>query len=1232
MVKKTAADQKKNKKNQAKDLVRIIEAKLAEGDAIEARALYESISKLGRSASTDNQKARAAHKLIHYYVGANDLEKAQPLLQALARRSENLEVLALMLDAMAIMSEASESLGLLDLAQELRQSVWEPAGWAQSDLERRSEEIWRVLEDLRQKNRLDEVLRYFEVFLKDPAPERLTRTVNMAVDMTQKLFGEGRRNEAAALFDRLSDRWDQLAIVRQHLAAGLASLIQALAFDQDLTEALAVYAYFERHPEESSWARVMAAADLADSLVAAGRVPEALALWLALPLKYESDIDMEVVAKRAAKTAELLMTILKENGEAQAAKGLFEKMAETEWAYWPGYDRHFEQKSHYLLEVVEAVYEAVLADPDQSADLLRWAVEEAKGLRFPFESYDFSESLPVDFARLNDLDRQKFLFSPKCEQSVARAEHNKAITAASTATEDGLMLIQRTEEDNRNDVGVFLFYKKMTDYIVDRLAIGELLWTALKRANLPTSLMDQEGFAAPAKTTLPRRIAVAEAAARSLPWSRSWTTDEKEPIFAGLVDKLMDMVAAMSTSSLQTDDDTLGVGRPAEIFKRRYLVRGYRLFLEVVKKLKKTGHDEEAKTFFSDAPWLLSAESGGLAYFTEATFCQAYPPAMWDERAITAAAVAESANGGQLFDLYGELLRIRVKMTDVAQGADFRQWAERFDAALKKNGGPPPLALSRALSMTLKDFTMEWLLERDLSLLSLVFETGLRLARDPSVMYFYFLAVKAYIEGVARRASLHGAFDSLEKVSGYLSKVNLDDFEPEEGQKENWISVALVNVLDSLVRREIISIAHLKRIDYDLTFLIKHLKALKGGLSCRLLLAKSFATILFLIADSNSLVFRAPFKAYFEYIYDLVKEVSTNEAVIEFVRDFWADCIFAYMTILVNHSWLEEAIKLYDGLNPLDVDNPFELGDRAQFMRRLIVKLERSNRHNEALIWLQKLTELPLTPEVEAALAWAVDELAWPFIEDNDLTTALQLSQLLDRPNPCERAIVVRVGIVGRIIGLLCRDGQLEEALNLYQSIRDLPLTQMSYNNYVRGLCFLMDAFGRRGETATAAHLFVNRATMDLKESTRNLFKSVADRLDPSFKTRPSKQLAILFSFYLDLEEYEINEGPLARNAVALVEECLAVGEEKRALSVYRAIESLRHLSDNGPTNHAALKILEVMLKTGRESEADALAKTRSEKLPPGEALEFRRQYERLPRPSAAPPPLPEGKAKAKAR
>jgi tetratricopeptide (TPR) repeat protein len=535
------------------------------------------------------------------------------------------------------------------------------------------------------------------------------------------------------------------------------------------------------------------------------------------------------------------------------------------------------------------------------------------------------------------------------------------------------------------------------------------------------------------------------------------------------------------------------------------------------------------------------------------------------------------------------------------------------------------LGLSRAFALGLRRLTEEWLVDNDHALLSRAFENFSRLPRDPAVMRQYFLAARAYIEHVAKRGFMHRAFSFLEQVSGYLARLSIDAPPQGPGQPESWAAAAAVEVLDLLIRRENSTFSILKRIDYDLSFLMADLDSLGGGRACRLALAKAYAEALFLIADSGCEVSRAPFKEYFEFVSGVAQDESLSREEREFVGGFWGDCVHAYMKILVKHEWLEEAAEMYECLPPPDAGDPDDLADRAAFLRSYVAAMQSLGHAPEALAWLSKFSALPLTPDVERLWAGSVDDLAGDYADSGDTETIRRLYRLLDRPNPCERAVVVRVKIAAEAIRLLCREGKLEEALTLYQETRELPLTKLSHNRYAQGLGYLIEAFGSRGETATAAHLFANRATIDLEEATRQPIKIAASRIDLTFKTRPSKQLANMTVALREMEESYLDNTSLAAKAVKLVEECLALGEEKRALTVYRSMESLRDVFDEDPANRAAILIIEGMVKSGRESEALALATARSEKLGPEDGGEFFSQFERLPRPSAS-------KKKAKAR
>jgi hypothetical protein len=89
----------------------------------------------------------------------------------------------------------------------------------------------------------------------------------------------------------------------------------------------------------------------------------------------------------------------------------------------------------------------------------------------------------------------------------------------------------------------------------------------------------------------------------------------------------------------------------------------------------------------------------------------------------------------------------------------------------------------------------------------------------------------------------------------------------------------------------------------------------------------------------------------------------------------------------------------------------------------------------------------------------------------------------------------------------------------------------------------------------------------------------------------------------------------LAEKAFSLIQECLLMDEEDRAMAVYRSLETLPY-AEPSQVNNASKLLVERLVKNGRDSEARALANSRLERLPPNLSIKYQSQIDRLIKPT----------------
>ncbi|MDR1578355.1 MAG: hypothetical protein LBT86_09075 [Deltaproteobacteria bacterium] len=384
---KNALDQKKNKKTQAKDLVRTIETLLADDNATEARSLYESISKLGRSPATDNQKAKAAFKLINWYADHDKLETALPLCQALARRSDNSEILMLQVEALTKMAAAFEAQGQAERARELRLSLWvSPNGELDPDdvPEDRAWSLHWIIFDLVTKNRLDEALKIFQTLNVADAPLMLEvglakLTADLLVSLRQK-----RHIEAAFAFFQVS-----VDLIKKHalitLAPTTSEMIISLAYSRQLDQAQQIYAVFENIHQTVYNHHLQAAIALIKALTKAGRLTEAINVCLKTPLglKKEKRLEMEAIYQVLS-----LLNELANQDMADEAIKLWLDLENKHYAHYDYWRLEAQTRPQALIHVAQAVVGAYWRDRSPDATkLLEWLAQKTVTL---FSEWDDS--------------------------------------------------------------------------------------------------------------------------------------------------------------------------------------------------------------------------------------------------------------------------------------------------------------------------------------------------------------------------------------------------------------------------------------------------------------------------------------------------------------------------------------------------------------------------------------------------------------------------------------------------------------------------------------------------------------------------------------------------------------------------------------------------------------------------------------------------------------------------
>ncbi|MDR1395171.1 MAG: hypothetical protein LBK52_03235, partial [Deltaproteobacteria bacterium] len=373
MARKNGPDPKKNLKSQGRETARSIDQYLENNNIEEARSLYESLSKLGRSPAADSLKAKAAFKLIRWYAENGKPENTGPLLSALARRSENPEILMLQVKAVSLMIGPRPEKEQTKEVRLLRQSLWTPQG--QVSQRDRSQILLNLISELCQKNQTDEALEIYSTLKIDSLPEEAAEFLpSLESAIIISLTENGRLTEALDFFQASRNAaWSPDALNRAAPAA--ARLTAALACRQELDKALGVWSFFEIPvlPESVRHLRLKTALILMEILILYDRFQDALAVWHSLP-KRKNYISESSLAGPLAEQIALIFPHL--SGRPEEAKRLF---LSSQDIFYLRRGLNAEERLRYytgFMYTVRACAGTYLTDPENSLENLKWAAAE----------------------------------------------------------------------------------------------------------------------------------------------------------------------------------------------------------------------------------------------------------------------------------------------------------------------------------------------------------------------------------------------------------------------------------------------------------------------------------------------------------------------------------------------------------------------------------------------------------------------------------------------------------------------------------------------------------------------------------------------------------------------------------------------------------------------------------------------------------------------------------------
>ncbi|MDR1086488.1 MAG: hypothetical protein LBP22_16930 [Deltaproteobacteria bacterium] len=376
MAKNVPADQKKNKKNQAKDLLKMLEISLAEDDHVQARAYYEAMSKFGRTQAMDSLKAKGAYKLIDWYVNHQQIELTKPLVQAISRRSNQPENLMMLLESVRLLVTALEAQGRTDEAHEMRLSALQPM--TEESPKITFEAIKAALIELCFGFRQDEALSIFTILQNENLPEELqTGLKQLSLDLIKHLTNH-RQPEAAYVFF-LAAEGDKMDLETQvSLVPHISELTIDLAFESKYEEALKTFSFLE-NPEFSEVYRrhlLEAAEVLLDVLLDSGQTQMALDIWRRIPKISEGRFSKSYA--QAIKKACHFYKASCFGGKAREAYQIYQEAWEKYYSEFKPWDGESQEYSQILLFTVRAVVVEAAVNPEAMSELLVWAAETVR--------------------------------------------------------------------------------------------------------------------------------------------------------------------------------------------------------------------------------------------------------------------------------------------------------------------------------------------------------------------------------------------------------------------------------------------------------------------------------------------------------------------------------------------------------------------------------------------------------------------------------------------------------------------------------------------------------------------------------------------------------------------------------------------------------------------------------------------------------------------------------------
>jgi hypothetical protein len=1157
MVKKAATDQKKNKKSMAKDSVKLIETFLADGDSQSARVHYESMSKLGRSPSTDNQKAKAAFKLINWYVDNGQIENAQPLFQALARRSDNSEILFLQVEAIGKMVGILEAQGKFAEAKGLRTSIWDsPLG--EKPMER-AKIIMDTIRELIKKNRTEEALYIYKSLMIDKLSPDFDDAITSLWEQVLELLNDCRKYKDCYSFFILIN-FDEIApAFLVDFAPQIQHLIFGLAFHGELDKALEAFAFF-KNPElpKSTWRlHLSTALALMEIMADNNLILEALDLWFDLPLnKNPLEHQTQVsILKGLIKMVRFGQYLNHPDLLQKIYLDLSEKFVDT--LDYRTYD--YVKNSQILLWVCHSAALCYAKSSDNDTSLLEWAVNEVINFGQNWDDTNLTED-HLNTLWTTKMTLAKLMLWPAQQTKLPQAkaledilnDHEDYFTILGQA-EGVCLLMDILDPENTDILSFFEPVYKLREIITEKDSQYDPIWESSLDQDIDIDELILKGAGCMTSAILHLlKLGLTDEAIEfynSLPWA--CCRDDL------CVPSLFQATYAIETADpVKTETDTDNV-------TDTYIDTG--TDTDTV-----TDADTEAETDTVTGTVTVTDTDTGTQTDTQTD-------------TETENRVSEE-EGLELYCHILELLKNTLYYDDAA-----RLETDLLDIDLEHLD--TSLALSQALSLAnhAEIVATEWLMQLDVQTALRVANIISKLGKHQDISFHYFSAIGRITDNMSYSDHIFESLQSLYFVNTFILPGT------SEIPSSAFGILHLFRITKALLKFYPINYNTRTNIDRYILSVMESPK-IKQYKSLQIFLVQIITEILDLVSQG---VLEGPGKnitSFYNYLVTVdVEDKYYLPIEKKFLYDFKNDSHVSYLKFMLLNGQLEDTIELFNRLNPmLTLLEPKNV-KIPDFFTIMIGKLASANRLQDAVAWYKKFDLLPNDPNTVSRQVTAAHRLITALINKADLAQARLIAfKLASEDN--------HISWLGRVMALkllvegYCRYGFFDEALAVYWEILKAPFSNTLYRLKSETLLSLVEALTKVGETTAAAHIFTNREKVTANDfQDPNQEMEEIERLLSSNWSRDIVEIKIKASFGSFYDQINLLNTNLGEKALDLIKECLLADEEDQAWAVFGSLDFL----DNNEIflNQASKLIAEYLFVNTRVEEAYNLVQSRTDQL-----------------------------------